>query len=135
MKGCATRTGSPRWFSAASLSLAVIIGIPFTGSAATQSNQGVRYRLAMEAAASAKTLIGTNAPGLSEIVQDGQTGFLVPLEDWRALSETMCALIENPELRRQVGGFAREWAGQFREEEIVRQRELFYQEVVENAKI
>ncbi len=91
--------------------------------------------VAMEAAASAKTLIGTNAPGLSEIVQDGQTGFLVPPEDWRALGETMCALIENPELRRQVGEFAREWAGQFREEEIVRQRELFYQEVVENAKI
>ena len=91
--------------------------------------------MAMEAAASGKALVGTYISGLSEIVQNHRTGILVPPEDWKSLSEAICALIEDPGLRRRMGMAAREWADQFREEEVVRQRELFYQEVAEDAKI
>jgi len=90
--------------------------------------------VAVEAAASGKAVVGTDIPGLSEIVQNGTTGTLVPVGDWRSLSDAVCTLIEDPDLRRKMGTSAREWAEQFREDEIVRRRELFYREVVEDAR-
>lgn len=46
--------------------------------------------------------------GPSDIIMDGDNGFLVPLNDERKLAERICQLIENPELRKQMGQRARE---------------------------
>ena len=50
----------------------------------------------LEAAASGKPMIATDAPGCREIVIDGQTGLLVPIEDAKALAEAIARLAGSP---------------------------------------
>ena len=62
----------------------------------------------MEAAACARAMIATNAPGCREIVIDDQTGLLVPIEDPQALAQAIVKLATSPELRARYGKAARE---------------------------
>lgn len=62
----------------------------------------------MEAAACGRALIATDAPGCREIVIDGQTGLLVPIEDPKALARAMMTLAASPELRTRYASAARE---------------------------
>ncbi len=62
----------------------------------------------LEAAACGKPMIATDAPGCREIVIDGQTGLLVPIEDATALAEAIARLANSPELRQRFGRAARQ---------------------------
>jgi len=62
----------------------------------------------MEAAACGRAMIATDAPGCREIVIDGQTGLLVPIEDPQALAQAIVKLATSPELRARYGMAARE---------------------------
>lgn len=62
----------------------------------------------LEAAASGKPMIATDAPGCREIVIDGQTGLLVPIEDAKALAEAIARLAGSPQLRERFGRAARQ---------------------------
>jgi glycosyltransferase involved in cell wall biosynthesis len=62
----------------------------------------------MEAAACERAMIATDAPGCREIVIDGQTGLLVPVEDPKALAQAIVKLATSPELRARYGKAARE---------------------------
>jgi glycosyltransferase involved in cell wall biosynthesis len=57
----------------------------------------------LEAAATARPLIGTLHSGIPEIVVDGETGFLVAERDVGALADRLGALLQNPDLRRKLG--------------------------------
>lgn len=59
--------------------------------------------VAIEAMLAKKPVIASNHGGLSEIVIDGETGFLVAPNDAKALAEAISKLIDNPELRTQFG--------------------------------
>jgi glycosyltransferase involved in cell wall biosynthesis len=48
-------------------------------------------------------VISTFEGGIPDVVEDGVTGFLVPQKDAAALAEKLAILIENPELRQQMG--------------------------------
>jgi glycosyltransferase involved in cell wall biosynthesis len=61
----------------------------------------------MEAAACGRPLIATDAPGCREIVRNGQTGLLVPIEDSTALAQAIVRLAESPHLRARYGEAAR----------------------------
>ena len=63
----------------------------------------------LEAAACGKPMIATDAPGCREIVIDGQTGLLVPIEDPEALAQAIDKLAVSPELRERYGKAAREF--------------------------
>ena len=63
---------------------------------------------ALEAMASGTPVVASRLGGLAEIVQDGETGFLVPPGDVGALHERLDALLRNPELARRMGASARE---------------------------
>lgn len=52
----------------------------------------------LEAMASGKAIITTDAPGCKETVIDGKNGFLVQIKDVENLAEKMIALYENPQL-------------------------------------
>jgi glycosyltransferase involved in cell wall biosynthesis len=65
-------------------------------------------RILIEAASCGRPLIATDAPGCREIVQNGVNGFLVPLRDAGALSEAMCKLLTDVELRTRMGSKGRE---------------------------
>ncbi len=57
----------------------------------------------IEAAAMEVPLIATDVPGCREIVQDGINGFLIPVDDARALAEKITVLLRDRLLCRKFG--------------------------------
>jgi glycosyltransferase involved in cell wall biosynthesis len=64
----------------------------------------------MEAMASGLPVITTTVGALTEEVEDGVTGFLVPTSDAEALAEATMRLVSNPALRRDMGAAGRRTA-------------------------
>jgi glycosyltransferase involved in cell wall biosynthesis len=62
----------------------------------------------MEAAACERAMIASDAPGCREIVIDGQTGLLVPIEDPQALARAITTLATSADLRARYAAAARE---------------------------
>ena len=60
-------------------------------------------RTVLEAMASARPIITTNATGCRQTVQDGKTGFLVPVYDSMALAEKMEWFVQNPHAIDEMG--------------------------------
>jgi len=63
----------------------------------------------LEAMSSARPSVVTTAGGMKEVVQDGVTGFIVPVRDPAALSRAVKRLISDKELSRAMGVAAREY--------------------------
>ena len=66
----------------------------------------------IEAAAAGRAIVTTDMPGCREIVHDGVNGLLVPPRNADAVAVALAKLIENPELRRQLGARGRARAEQ-----------------------
>lgn len=61
----------------------------------------------MEAMAAGVPVVATRIAGVSELVEDGRSGLLVPPGNAHALAEAMTTLIGDAALRRQFGGVGR----------------------------
>jgi glycosyltransferase involved in cell wall biosynthesis len=61
----------------------------------------------LEAMAHGKVVIATPVGGIPSLIEDGVTGFLVPVGDAVALRETIKRVLADPELRRRIGDAAR----------------------------
>jgi len=61
----------------------------------------------LEAAGAGRPIVATAAGGSSEIVIDGETGLLVPIEGLEALTGALRRAIQDPDLRRRIGAAAR----------------------------
>lgn len=61
----------------------------------------------LEAAVARVPTVAYAATGTVDAVVDGETGRVVPKQDWRALGEAVANYLEHPELRRQHGERAR----------------------------
>lgn len=85
--------------------------------------------VAMEAAACEKPVIGSNIPGIRDIVRHEETGLLVPTDNPQMLSEAMMHLIGNAELRQRLGRNARQWASDFTWDELAKRQEAQYVEM------
>lgn len=57
----------------------------------------------VEAGAAGLPTVGTRVDGVPEMLVDGETGFLVPLDDAPALTEALRRLVDDPALRRRMG--------------------------------
>jgi glycosyltransferase involved in cell wall biosynthesis len=66
----------------------------------------------MEAMASGLPVIATNVGAVTEEIDDGVTGFLVPPGDVNALVAATVRLIKDPDLRHQMGAAGRHVAEQ-----------------------
>jgi glycosyltransferase involved in cell wall biosynthesis len=66
----------------------------------------------MEAMASSLPIVTTNVGAITEQITHGVTGLLVPPGDVNSLAEAALGLVKNPELRRTMGGAARQVADQ-----------------------
>ena len=64
----------------------------------------------IEAAAVGRPIITCDSVGCRDTVIDGKTGFLIPVKDSEALAEKLQILIENDELRQEMGRNARAFA-------------------------
>jgi glycosyltransferase involved in cell wall biosynthesis len=60
-------------------------------------------RALIEAAASGRPIVTTNAPGCRDLVRDGQEGILVPLRDTEAAARALVALSRDADLRARLG--------------------------------
>jgi glycosyltransferase involved in cell wall biosynthesis len=67
----------------------------------------------LEAAACATPVIAANSPGIRESVIDGETGFLVPPDDVRAMTAAMRGIVESPALVSSLGAAGRHYAEAF----------------------
>jgi glycosyltransferase involved in cell wall biosynthesis len=61
----------------------------------------------IEAMACGKPVVSTNRGGPSETIVDGETGYLVPPGDAAALASRVIRLLNNPDLRQQIGAAGR----------------------------
>lgn len=57
----------------------------------------------LEANACGKPVVVSNAPGLSEVVIDGVTGFIVPKEDYKSSADAIMKLVQDHTLRYNMG--------------------------------
>lgn len=62
----------------------------------------------IEAMAHGRPVVGTDVAGISELIVDGETGYLVPPRDPAALRGALLKLLSNKELRRRMGLAGRE---------------------------
>jgi glycosyltransferase involved in cell wall biosynthesis len=88
--------------------------------------------VAMEAMSVGRPIIASRVGGLSDIVVDGENGFLVPPDDWRALREAIQRLLDDPSLRERMGAMAKQRVVKFQARTVVPQIEQVYQEVLQS---
>ncbi|HEV7894023.1 MAG TPA: glycosyltransferase family 4 protein [Pyrinomonadaceae bacterium] len=85
----------------------------------------------VEAAACGVPAVATATEGAREIVNDGVTGLLVPIDDARALALSVASLLKDESLRHSLGSHAREVARErFGLERMVDETERVYAEAL-----
>ncbi|MYW64730.1 glycosyltransferase [Streptomyces sp. SID8379] len=109
--------GSVRWLGRTD----DVPGALATSSVFVQSSRGEGFPLAlMEAMASAVPCAAFDcAPGVREIVRDGEDGLLAPLGDLDALADRLLRLTGNPRMRDAMGDRARVNVQRFSEERVL----------------
>jgi glycosyltransferase involved in cell wall biosynthesis len=86
---------------------------------------------ALEASATGLPVVATRVGGVPEVVIDGVTGILVARRNAQQLADALKTLIENPELRRQMGMAGREHVEKhYRWESNVKAMNSLYAEVM-----
>jgi glycosyltransferase involved in cell wall biosynthesis len=68
-------------------------------------------RALLEGGLLGRATIGTRLSGAPEIVQDGETGFIVPVGDAEALAARLDELLADAALRERMGAAARQYVG------------------------
>ena len=83
--------------------------------------------VAVEASSCGTTIIGCDTGGMSEIVQDKITGFLIPTGDNEQLADRMKDIIDNKNLSMEMGARARNFVlEKFRDSSFVREYNELY---------
>ena len=91
--------------------------------------------MAVEAASCSKPTIGSRIGGMQEVIEDGKTGFLIDVEDYKGLRENIEKLIENKKLLIQMGENAfNRYKCNFTQEIMVNASIDFYFDVVKDFK-
>jgi len=87
----------------------------------------------LEAMACGLPVVGTAAPGMNQLVNDGVNGYLVPLRDAAALADRLRRLLADPLERARMGRESRKIAARhFAWDVIARQYVDIYRRVVDN---
>jgi len=91
----------------------------------------------LEAMAAGRPVVATWVGGVPEIVKDGETGFLVPPKNSKAIADAIIALLADEDLRKRMGKAGRSWVNEmenglprFSIEAMVRKIERLYKEVL-----
>jgi glycosyltransferase involved in cell wall biosynthesis len=93
-------------------------------------NEGMG-RVLLEAGAAGTPAVATRVGGIPDVVDDGETGLIVPPKDTEALAEAVLTLVRAPERRRLMGDTARaKVVPHYSLEAMVRQIEDLYEELL-----
>lgn len=68
----------------------------------TSRNEGTPVAL-IEAAAAGRPVVATGVGGVTDVIQDGKTGFVVPYGDPEPVSDAVARLLASPELQKEFG--------------------------------
>ncbi len=93
-------------------------------------------RILIEAAASGRPVVTTDAPGCREVVRPGVNGIIVPSRDTSSLASALRFLIENRDTRTSMGAKNREIAVQeFSQELVVGQFVSVYRDLLRSTAV
>ncbi|MGI6295703.1 MAG: glycosyltransferase family 4 protein [Armatimonadota bacterium] len=85
-----------------------------------------------EAMAAANPVIGTDVGGIAEMVADGESGFVVPLNDVNTLADRIDRILSDDDLRKRMGQAGKAIAEQrFKRSVVVSKTLDFYRDVIE----
>ena len=88
-------------------------------------------KVLLEAMASGRPCITTDAPGCRDAVRHDDNGLLVPVRDADALALAIARLLDDPELRRRMGARGRQRAvEEFSQERVIEATLAVYREVL-----
>ena len=90
--------------------------------------------VALEAMACGTPVVASDVGGLSYIVRDGETGYLVPEGDARAMADCLNRILHDPDLRARLGKRGVEIACEYSWTRIANQIEALYYEVLDNRR-
>ncbi len=88
--------------------------------------------VALEAMTMGRPVVASCIGGLSDIVVDDETGFLVPPGDALALRQAIQCLLDDPARRERMGALARQRVAEFQAGTVVSRIEQVYQEVLQS---
>jgi glycosyltransferase involved in cell wall biosynthesis len=89
----------------------------------------------LEAAASGTPVVASNSPGIRETVRNGETGYLVPHGDVRAMAGAMGRLAADRTLVSRLGVQARAFAETFTWERAAEETERHLQQVLTSRRV
>ncbi len=78
----------------------------------------------LEALASARPMVVTEAGGMPEIIKDGINGFIIPVKDFESLASRVIQLLANQHLRERLGYTGRQIVEQQYTKEVVAENTL-----------
>ncbi len=91
-------------------------------------------KVLIEAAACGRAVVTTDIPGCREAIEPGQSGLLVAPRDAQALADAVQRLVENEDLRRQMGRAGRQLAErQFGIEDVIAKHLLTYEALLADS--
>lgn len=86
----------------------------------------------LEAMGAGIPVVATRIGGNPELVQDGRTGFLVPVQDASAIAEAVCRVLDQPEMARSFGDAGRQRIlAEFSIDRMLRKTEELYFRLLE----
>jgi glycosyltransferase involved in cell wall biosynthesis len=101
--------------------------------AVTSNNEGTPFS-AIEAMAAGCPVVATGVGGLTDLIQEGQTGYIVPPGDAHAVAEAILRLLRAPETASRMGQAARvRVKDAFAVHRLIRDTEQLYLEQLERA--
>ena len=89
--------------------------------------------VALEAMACGTPVVASHVGGLAYLVQDGVTGFTVPVDDPAELADRLTSIIQNPGLRDQMGKQAVLLAQDYAWDKIATRLLAVYEELLANS--
>lgn len=91
--------------------------------------------VALEAMACGVPVVASHVGGLAYLVQDGITGFTVPVDDPSALADRLTTLIKNPDMRQKMGNQGAALASEFGWERIAKRILALYDNLINSARV
>ncbi len=88
-------------------------------------------RAILEAMLAGLPVVATAVDGVTDVVQDGTTGYVVPVGDLDRMADCVTELLQQPERRRHMGAAARSLPDEFDIGLMVRRQEDFYLQLLE----
>ncbi|MFN8619363.1 MAG: glycosyltransferase [Chloroflexota bacterium] len=115
---CGWQTATARWYAAADL------------VALSSDNEGTPLAL-IEAAASRRPVVSTAVGGVADVVRDGVTGLLVPVDDESGLAAALRRLADDESLRERMGAAGPAVAAAFGSDRLVDDLERIYRRILD----